>query len=227
MPSKKVAKKVDLSDSPISEVSPAPVYSNHIPKLPKLNNRVVFLLILAIVIVLGAVNFKHLAVAAIVNGKPISRLALIRDLEKQSGKQALDNIITKQLILQEAAKQGMAVTKEEIDSKIATTKKQVEAQGAKWDDILASQGITQRDLEDQFSVQLLIEKILSKDIKVEDPEISDYFKTNTSFFPKGTKLDEVKDSIRDTLTQQKINQKFQEWVTELKKNAKIDYWLRL
>lgn len=227
MPSKKVAKKIDSSNDSFPKVSPAPVYSNRIPKLPKLNNRVVFLLLLAIVAVLAVVNFKHLAVAAIVNGRPISRLALIRDLEKQSGKQALDNIITKQLILQEAARQKVVVTKEEINSKIEATKKQVEAQGAKWDDILASQGITQKDLEEQFSVQLLIEKILSKDIKIEDSEVADYFKTNTSFYPKGTKLDEVKDSIKETLAQQKISQRFQEWVTELKKNAKIDYWLRL
>ncbi len=62
--------------------------------------------ILAGVIIAAALlyYFRSAFVAATVNGQPISRLSLVRELEKQGGKQAMDSLITKTLIDQEAKK---------------------------------------------------------------------------------------------------------------------------
>ena len=54
---------------------------------------------IAVVIFLASLQYsKGLLVAATVNGSPISRWAVIGNLEKQAGKQALDSLITEKLI---------------------------------------------------------------------------------------------------------------------------------
>ena len=57
-------------------------------------------IIIAVIIILAALvyYYKGLFIAATINGSPITRLAVIKELEKASGKQALDSLITKKLI---------------------------------------------------------------------------------------------------------------------------------
>ena len=45
---------------------------------------------------------RGLFVVALVNGEPISRIEVIKALEKQGGKATLDSLVTKKLIAQEA-----------------------------------------------------------------------------------------------------------------------------
>ncbi len=61
----------------------------------------------AVLIALLALGFlfKEWFVVAVVNNRPITRLALDRDLEKQGGKQILESKISEMLVLDEAKKQ--------------------------------------------------------------------------------------------------------------------------
>src|SRR3989344_4566099 len=59
-------------------------------------------IILGIFILVFAV-FKFL-IAATVNNVPITRFEVIKLLEREGGQQALDNLITRQLVVQEAEK---------------------------------------------------------------------------------------------------------------------------
>ena len=89
----------------------------------------------AVILIVVALFFaKGIFVAATVNGSPISRLSVIKELEKQGGKQALEAIIDKKLIETELNKQKVTVTKEEVDAEIEKIKTQVTAQGErlKW-----------------------------------------------------------------------------------------------
>ena len=63
--------------------------------------------------------YKGLVVAAWVNGAPISRFQVLGQLEKMSGKNVLDSLITKKLIEDEAKAKGIAVTKDEVSSRTA------------------------------------------------------------------------------------------------------------
>ena len=99
-----------------------------IPRLNRLNfNKEVLLrnkklvalaALIILFIILLLYFFKGLFIAAIVNGEPITRLSVVKELEKQSGKATLDNLITKKLILQEAKKRNVQVTKADLDSEI-------------------------------------------------------------------------------------------------------------
>src|SRR4030066_771684 len=91
-----VEKKVTLVNKDTASFSSKP--KTRIPKY------VAFALIL--VIVLGLMYLaKGLFIAAVVNGRPVSRLTLIKNLEKAQGKTTLDNLITEELISQEAKKE--------------------------------------------------------------------------------------------------------------------------
>ena len=70
----------------------------------------------AVVLIIVALFFaKGFFVAATVNGSPVSRWSVIKQLEKEGGKQALESIIDKKLIEAELTKQKITVTQEEVD----------------------------------------------------------------------------------------------------------------
>jgi len=96
---------------------------------------------------------------ATVNGQPISRLTLIREMEKSSGKQVLEGLIGKTLILQEAKKQNIFVGKEDIDQEMAKIEENFKNQGQDLNQLLAFQGMTRADLEEQIQLQKTAEKL--------------------------------------------------------------------
>lgn len=171
--------------------------------------------------------FRGAFIVAVVNNRLISRYSLDRELEKQGGKQVLENKISEILILQEMNKQKVNIPQSDIDQKIKEIEDQVSAQGQKLDSLLAMQGQTIKDLEKTIKVQIAVEKILSKDVNIGDKEVADYFEQNNSTYPKDTKLEDKKEEIKDILFRQVISEKFQPWMEELKKNSKIYYFLKL
>src|SRR5581483_10957610 len=87
-----------------------------------------------------AYRYRGILVAASVNGQPVSRLSVISMLEKEGGKQVLDNLITNSLILQEAKKQNVSVNLSEIQSEEDKIQAQLKTSGSDLDTALASQG---------------------------------------------------------------------------------------
>lgn len=167
---------------------------------------------------------KSLFIAALVNSKPITRFSLIKSLEKQGGQQALDNLVIKELISQEAKKKGIVVKEEDIQTEIDNIRGVVEEQGSSLEAALAFQGQTMDDLKDTLYLKLNVERILGDQVSVSEEEITKYYEDNKTTF--GTnKLEEVKDQIRDQLIQERLGTKFQEWITEVKNNSNIKYFV--
>lgn len=189
-------------------------------------NRELLLIPVAVIIALLLYRAKGIFVAATVNGQPVSRLSVLKELEKEGGKSVLDNLITNSLVLQEAKKEKVTVSQSEIDGQINKITDNLKASGQDLNSALAAQGMTKADLTDQVKLQLLVQKMAGKDITVTDQEISDYFKQNQSTYPKGQKLDQtLKDQIKSDLTQQKTNAAIQTWLANLKTKAKINYYV--
>lgn len=182
---------------------------------------------LAIIILAFLLYFSRgQLIVATVNGQPISRFTLIHELEKQAGKKALEAMITKTLILQEAKKQQVSVTEAEVNNEISRIEKTITGQGQNFDQLLTSQGMTRNDLVEQIRLQKLVEKLAGKDNTVSDKEVSDYFEKNKSTFPKDTKLESVKEEIKKQLEQEKLNTQIQTWVQSLHDSAKINYFFK-
>src|SRR3989344_2438282 len=63
------------------------------------NRKAVFLVVIIIAGALALIFiFKGFFIASIVNGEPISRLSVIKELEKQGGKSVLESLVTKKII---------------------------------------------------------------------------------------------------------------------------------
>ncbi|RJQ24677.1 hypothetical protein C4577_07165 [Candidatus Parcubacteria bacterium] len=183
-------------------------------------------LIVLFVVLLGALYyFKSLFLVAVVNGEPIYRYAIVQELEKQSGQQVTGALVTKMLILQEAKKKNINVAEKEINDEIKKIEDNLSKQGQKIDAVLTEQGITKKDLRERIQIQKIVEKLFAKDIKVTDKETKEYFDKNESLFGEDAEYEKVKDTIAQQLQQIKLNEKFQNWITELQKQAKIEYFV--
>lgn len=181
------------------------------------------LLIPLILLVLGAILYfgKGQLLVAMVNNQPIWRISLIRELEKQGGKQVLDSLITKALILQEAKKQKVLVAESEINKEIAQIEESLTAQGQELEQILGAQGMNLTALRKEIEIQKIVEKIAGKEIEVTDEEVEEYLEKNKDFLSEETDKEQIKEQLR----QQKLNEVIQSWLKSLRDKAKINYFL--
>lgn len=184
--------------------------------------------IVAAVLVLGAFLYvgRGLFVAAVVNGQPISRLSVVSESEKQSGKQALDTMVRNTLIEQEARKQNVTVSEKEIDDEIKKVEETLTKQGQKLDDVLAMQGMSRQDLRKLIKLDKLVTKIVGKDVKVTDAEVSEYLEKNKELLPQNQTEEQLKKTATEQVKQQKLNQEVRTWVESLQTKAKVMYFVQ-
>jgi len=194
------------------------------PKGKILKKHLLFLAVLVILIAVLGYFFKDKIIAATVNGKPIFRQQLNKKLSSTYGKEILENMIVEDLIRNEANKQGIAVTKEDIDKEIEKIKGTL-GQGVKLEDVLSYQGVSLAEFEDQIKLRLQVNKVLEKEITVSDEEITAYLKDNAETLT-ATGEAEKKEEAGQILREQKINEKIQAWISDLLAKAKISRFLK-
>ncbi len=186
------------------------------------NRRSIILVLLIIIAAVAVYLGKGLLIAATVNGQPVSRLAIIKDLEKQSGKAALDALSTRMLVFQEAKKKEIEASEKEIDSEIEKIKKQFSDQGQNLDALLSTQGLTQEKFREEVKIQILVTKLLGDQAKVTDKEFNDFMAQNADLLTEEKDQNAAREALRAQMEQQKLAQKYQEWITNVKKAAKIN-----
>lgn len=180
-----------------------------------------FFIIGAVVIAVAAILFlgKSLLLASVVNGKPIFRYQLDRELEKKYGAQELDNLVIENLISQEAQKQKINITKADIDKEIETVKKTL-PQGTDLNTALQAQGMTMEDFTKQIIIKLTAERILNPQIKVSDQEIEEFATKSASMF-SSTDSAKQKVEAETILREQKLSDAFNTWIQDLRSKAQI------
>lgn len=164
---------------------------------------------------------KNSLIAATVNGKTIWRYGLIKQLENYYGTNILNTTIEQELIKQEAEDKNIEVTKEEVGAKIKEIETSMSSSGQTLDEALQESGMTRKDLEDNYRLNLIIEKILSGRIQVTDEEVQKYIDDNSESFPEGTDMESIKTIIVEQLKQQKMSTEYQSFINELKEKAEI------
>ncbi len=221
---KRTAKrKTAISDSPKMEMtkeSSTPAARKKMI-MPKYFWPTLIILVVAGLLYLG----KSLFVAAMVNGRPISRVNVVKNLEKTGGKQALDNMVTKELITQEAKKQNIVVSDEDVQKEIDNLAKTVQSQGSTLDAALSTQGMTKSDLEENIRLQKTVEMLMASEIKVSDEDVKKYFDENKTTYGKDAKFDDLKESIKKDLEQEKVSTEFQKWYQKLQSESDIKYFV--
>ncbi len=183
-------------------------------------------IIIAVIVAIGVLGyiFKGLFIVATVDGSPISRLEIIKKLEKASGKNLLDSLITEKLIKNEAKAKEISVSDEEVNAEIKKVQDQIEAQGGTIDEALAAQGMNINDLRERIILQKNLEKMLGDKLNVSDQEVEQYIKDNKVTLPKGEEA-ETKNQIKESLIGQKLNTEAPLLIESLKIKAKIQYFV--
>ncbi|MFH0864129.1 MAG: hypothetical protein V1858_03515 [Candidatus Gottesmanbacteria bacterium] len=188
------------------------------------NRKLIIIGLILFLLATGLYNFKGLFVAAMVNGQPIWRISVDQELEKQAGSKILDSLITKQLVLQEAGKQKANISDQEINQGLKDLEDSLTKQGQNLDELLTAQGMSRNDIKDQIKLQKQVEKMVAKDIKVTDADVQKYYDDNQETLYQDKKFADVKAEIQKQLEQEKLNEKIQTWVEDLRKKAKINYF---
>lgn len=191
---------------------------------PKISIKIVIIIVVIIALGVLAYVFKGLFIAATVNGSPISRLAIIRELEKASGKDLLDSLIVKKLVQNEANAKKIVVSDDEINGEIKKIEDQVIAQGATLDAALAAQGMSMEDLRKQIIFQKEVEKLVADKINVTDEEVEQYIKDNAISIPEGQEATTIA-QIKDELRNQKLSTEANVLIAALKSQVKIRYFV--
>jgi foldase protein PrsA len=179
-------------------------------------------ILIVLAIIAGALYLtRSLFLVSIVNGRPITRLEVIKELEKQGGAQTLDSLVTQILVRQEASSRGIVLEQSKVDAQIKTIEESVIAQGQTLDEVLELQGLTRVDFVDQVELQLLVEQMLSDKITITDEQIASYLQENADYMLSEPGSDEAMQEAKRALTQQQISQLLQPLLDEIRTKANI------
>ena len=193
-----------------------------------INKNKIFSIGIVVILVSFVLGFllKGTLISATVNGKPISRFAVIKQLESRQGVTVLDGLITEELIRQEATKKGVKIDNNEIDDEIIIIEESLATQSQTLDQVLELQGMTRKQLVEQIKLQKMIERLLEDQVTVGEEEITAYIEANPDTFPEDSNTEEVRGVVREQLKQQKLGSTFQAWFEEVKAKAKINYFTK-
>lgn len=164
-------------------------------------------------------------VAATVNGTPISRLSVIRDLEQRSGKQALEAKIRDSLITSEIEKAGIAIPEDEVNAEIEKIKQQVTGQGGAFEQALAEQGMTEAALREEIVIQKGMEKLLEDKVQITEADVDAFVEENKIKKPQGLAEADFRSQVLDGMKRQKFQTEAQAWIADLEANANITYYV--
>ncbi|WP_163536122.1 SurA N-terminal domain-containing protein [Gracilibacillus sp. YIM 98692] len=144
--------------------------------------------------------------------------------------QTISELVTQQLIVQDAESKGLEVTEEEINAEVESVKEEF---GDQYTTVLESSGFTEESFKKQLQTDLLRDKYMQSelDVEVTDEEIEEYY--NQVKKQQGQQegeqaqelpeLEEIRDTIEEQLAKQKQQQQLGPKIEELRENAEIEH----
>ncbi len=198
------------------EVVSTPLVTENTKKTSKLYK------VIVIVLILIALYFlRSLIVVSTVNGHPVYRLSVIKRLEQLGGDRIVDEIMRRYVVADELQSRGMQVTDEEIDQEIEQARQLFEAQGMSFEDALEQDNLTLDDVREISRYQRGLRMLAEAEVEeVSDEEAQAYYDENAEYY-EGKKFEEVKDEIKSGLSEQELQAKEQEIITNLLAKARI------
>ncbi|MEW6182030.1 MAG: SurA N-terminal domain-containing protein [Bacillota bacterium] len=161
-------------------------------------------------------------VVAKVNGKAIRYNEFHQALEETNGTEALDFLVQKRLIDEEAAKRGVTIKESEINTELknmmgtSMTEKDLDA-------FLKERHLTREDLNERIRMQLLIQK-LAGEVKAGDKELRSFYEQYKDSQYNNEPYDKVKDQVKKDYESVMSSQLIPQTVQNLKQKAKITYY---
>lgn len=210
------------------------LFASRISSRPRMKVKRSYLIIAVLVIALIglAVYYRNVFVVATVNGQPISRLSYIKETEAvyvpdarvTAGKQAMNQIVTKTLLVQEASRRRITVSDKEVGDSVDKTRKSLQKSGQTLESALSLQGDSLASYKDRIRIQMTLDKLVGT-ITVSDKEVTDYIDKNKASLPADATEADLKTQAKESLRQQKYSEKVQTLIQDLQKKAKITYFI--
>ncbi|MDY6827443.1 MAG: peptidylprolyl isomerase [Bacillota bacterium] len=120
---------------------------------------------------------------AVVNGEEITRDELFETMYSLSGTEALDELVTRKLIEQEAVEKGIVISDENIDAEIkAIVDENFNGSQEEFQSVLEYYGITMEALRNDTRLNILIEKLAEQRIDTSEEKARQFFADNPDLF---------------------------------------------
>ena len=98
----------------------------------------------------------------------------------------LDQIISQEVLVQEASRLGVTVTRQELDDFVDNAIADSGWTPEQFNQVLSAQGMTMNDLKDMYRVSLVIEKLIEQEviskIDVTEEDVEEYYTNNINSF---------------------------------------------
>lgn len=140
----------------------------------------VIAVLLAAVAIMGLVILPQTPqndrVAAVVNGDPITKQELFDAMYLQNGSEILDQLITRQLIFQEANRIGITISEEEVDEEIDTIiEESFQGEEEEFLMVLEQYGISLEAFREDARLNLLAAEIALEQVDFTEEDVEKYF----------------------------------------------------
>ncbi|WP_165971944.1 peptidylprolyl isomerase [Paenibacillus piri] len=138
-------------------------------------------LILLIILIAYAVVYPPIAksseAVAKVNGTTISKDQLVKTALAGTGQQTVQRMIEQELIRQEADKAGIQIQDADIEKEIGKLKQNFPSDN-EFNQALEANGLTLDGIKEEMKPQVMMNKLLEKEVTVTDDEIKQYYDKN-------------------------------------------------
>ncbi len=126
-------------------------------------------------------------VIAKVNGTPITQPQLVEQLRYGPGPRLLLEMIDRRLIAAEAARRGIAPSRQQIELKLNQAASRF---GSEKDlkDILRKRGHSLAELKDRLRLDAMLDRIAMEQVTIEDSQIEQYYRENVDQFSHGEQV---------------------------------------
>lgn len=182
-------------------------------------SKAVFFLLTILAVGFLGYRLRPKFLGGLVNGEPIFRFQLTGRLYSSYGRQVLEDLIVEKLISQEAKKEKISVSAEQLNQAIEKIKAQLGEQ-TDLDSVLAIQGIRRSDFENQLKIQILVQKLLEREVSISKEEIAEFIKENKKIMEATAEAD-LEAEAKESLLNQKISERLNPWISELVSRAKV------
>jgi len=208
----------------VSDTKAGETYTAEEPATPPRPRRRLFL-VLILLILLGLVLYQNRGkfIAAVVNGRPITRFELDGRMVARYGDATLEEMINEHLVKSEAQAKGVKTSPEEINSRLEEFTKQI-GENTKLEDFLTQRGFTLEEFKKQIELDILVKKLTAGSVNISDQELADFISKNRASLTATSEAD-LKNEALEILSSRKRNETFQKWFQELKNKAKVQKFI--
>jgi len=120
-------------------------------------------------------NGDNETVVASVDGEKITRQQWMAEMERYYGKETLQRMVNDKVMKKAAKEYNIDVTDEEIDLELSLM-----ISSSEMDSSMRQLG--EDELKKQIRSQLILEKVLTKDVIIDEEEMENYYKENASLY---------------------------------------------